>query len=104
MAAGVRVLIGKVLWWGHLARSRFPGCGNVIMAPGQPGDYRGVHTTLLGVLRDRGLTGATESCAQGDCGAGTGGMMADEAGGGAYRAVNICLSLAPMAASSEILA
>jgi xanthine dehydrogenase small subunit len=62
----------------------------------------GVHTTLLDVLRERGLTGAKEGCAEGECGACTVVMVADQAGGSAYRAVNSCLMLAPMAAGSEI--
>ncbi len=62
----------------------------------------GVHTTLLDLLRERGLTGAKEGCAEGECGACTVVMVADEAGGSAYRAVNSCLMLAPMAAGREI--
>ncbi len=62
----------------------------------------GVHTTLLDVLRDRGLTGAKEGCAEGECGACTVVMVADAAGGSTYRAVNSCLMLAPMAAGNEI--
>jgi xanthine dehydrogenase small subunit len=62
----------------------------------------GVHTTLLDTLRDRGLTGAKEGCAEGECGACTVLMVADESGGSAYRAVNSCLMLAPMAAGCEI--
>jgi xanthine dehydrogenase small subunit len=67
----------------------------------EPGDC-GVHTTLLDLLRQRGLTGAKEGCAEGECGACTVLVVADEAGGSAYRAVNSCLMLAPMAAGCEI--
>jgi len=62
----------------------------------------GVYTTLLDLLRDRGLTGAKEGCAEGECGACSVVMVADQDGGSAYRAVNSCLMLAPMAAGSEI--
>jgi xanthine dehydrogenase small subunit len=62
----------------------------------------GVHTTLLDLLRERGLTGAKEGCAEGECGACTVVMVADEGGGSAYRTVNSCLMLAPMAAGCEI--
>ena len=62
----------------------------------------GVYTTLLDVLRERGLTGAKEGCAEGECGACTVVMVADATGGSAYRAVNSCLMLAPMAAGCEI--
>ena len=62
----------------------------------------GVYTTLLDVLRERGLTGAKEGCAEGECGACTVLMVAAEGGGSAYRAVNSCLMLAPMAAGCEI--
>src|SRR6266436_695285 len=61
-----------------------------------------VHTTLLDLLRDQGLTGAKEGCAEGECGACTVVMLADHEGGCAYRAVNSCLMLAPMAAGREI--
>jgi len=62
----------------------------------------GVHTTLLDLLRERGLTGAKEGCAEGECGACTVVMVANEAGGSVYRTVNSCLMLAPMAAGCEI--
>jgi xanthine dehydrogenase small subunit len=61
-----------------------------------------VHATLLDFLRDQGLTGAKEGCAEGECGACTVVMLEDHAGGCAYRAVNSCLMLAPMAADREI--
>ncbi|MEP6708024.1 MAG: 2Fe-2S iron-sulfur cluster-binding protein, partial [Pyrinomonadaceae bacterium] len=58
---------------------------------------------LLDVLREQlHLTGTKEGCGEGECGACTVLMVADEAGGSAYRAVNSCLMLAPMAAGCEI--
>ena len=60
------------------------------------------HTTLLDFLRTRGLTGAKEGCAEGECGACTVVMVADEGGRAAYRAVNSCLVLLPMIAGHEI--
>jgi len=60
------------------------------------------HTTLLDFLRARGLTGAKEGCAEGECGACTVVMVADEGGRAAYRAVNSCLVLLPMIAGHEI--
>ena len=65
-------------------------------------DGAAVQTTLLDYLRDQGLTGAKEGCAEGECGACTVVMLMDEAGGSAYRAVNSCLMFAPMAAGREI--
>ncbi|MDQ6666110.1 MAG: FAD binding domain-containing protein [Acidobacteriota bacterium] len=61
-----------------------------------------VQTTLLDYLRGRGLTGAKEGCAEGECGACTVVLVADREGGGAYRAVNSCLMFAPMAAGHEV--
>ena len=62
----------------------------------------GVHTTLLDLIREQGLTGAKEGCAEGECGACTVVMVEDQAQGSAYRTVNSCLMLAPMAAGREI--
>src|ERR1700688_3958129 len=62
----------------------------------------GVHTTLLDLLRERGLTGAKEGCAEGECGACTVGMGAEEPGARVFRGANSCLLLAPMAAGCEI--
>ena len=62
----------------------------------------GVQTTLLDYIRSRGLTGAKEGCAEGECGACTVVLVADSPGGTEYRAVNSCLMLAPMAAGHEI--
>lgn len=61
-----------------------------------------VQTTLLDFIRDQGLTGAKEGCAEGECGACTVVMLEDAPGGSAYRAVNSCLMFAAMAAGREI--
>ena len=65
-------------------------------------DGAAVQSTLLDYLRDQGLTGAKEGCAEGECGACTVVMLMDDAGGSAYRAVNSCLMFTPMAADREI--
>ena len=65
-------------------------------------DAAPTHTTLLDALRGRGLTGAKEGCAEGECGTCTVVMVADEDGRAVYRAVNSCLVLLPMAAGHEI--
>ncbi len=59
-------------------------------------------TTLLDYLRDSGLTGAKEGCAEGECGACTVLLVASEGAGSAYRPVNSCLMFLPMAAGHEI--
>lgn len=61
-----------------------------------------IHTTLLDYIRARGLTGAKEGCAEGECGACTVVAVCDSPSGAEYRAVNSCLMLAPMAAGHEI--
>ena len=60
------------------------------------------HATLLDFIRERGLTGAREGCAEGECGACTVVLVADRDCGSEYRAINSCLMLAPMAAGQEI--
>ncbi|MBA2353996.1 MAG: xanthine dehydrogenase small subunit [Luteitalea sp.] len=59
-------------------------------------------TTLLDFLRERGLTGAKEGCAEGECGACAVAMRAGEGPVSQYRAVNSCLMLLPMAADREL--
>ena len=60
------------------------------------------HATLLDALRARGLTGAKEGCAEGECGACTVVMVAEQGGRAIYRTVNSCLMLLPTAAGHEI--
>jgi len=62
-----------------------------------------IQTTLLDYIRAQGLTGAKESCAEGECGACAVVLVAEREGGSEYRAVNSCLMLAPMAIGQEIL-
>ena len=57
--------------------------------------------TLLDFIRSRGLTGAKEGCAEGECGACAVAMVADEQGRAAYRVVNSCLMFLPTAADRE---
>lgn len=61
-----------------------------------------LETTLLDFLRARGLTGAKEGCAEGECGACTVAMVVDRGAGSAFEPVNSCLMLLPMAANQEI--
>jgi xanthine dehydrogenase small subunit len=60
------------------------------------------HATLLDFLRARGLTGAKEGCAEGECGACTVAMIVEHGNGSAYQPINSCLMLLPMAAHQEI--
>jgi xanthine dehydrogenase small subunit len=59
--------------------------------------------TLLDFLRSRGLTGAKEGCAEGECGTCTVALVATEGDRPAFRAVNSCLMFLPMAAGHEII-
>jgi xanthine dehydrogenase small subunit len=58
--------------------------------------------TLLDELRERGLTGAKEGCAEGECGACAVVVVGNAGTGSEYRAINSCLMFLPMAADQEI--
>jgi xanthine dehydrogenase small subunit len=61
------------------------------------------NTTLLNLIRDSGLTGTKEGCAEGDCGACTVAVLTPDASGKPkYQAVNSCLMLAAMAVGLEV--
>lgn len=72
---------------------------------GQQVDITGVpaRTTLLDFLRARGLTGAKEGCAEGECGACAVLLVSPHGEASTYRAVNSCLLSAPLAAGREIV-
>ena len=59
-------------------------------------------TTLLDALRARGLIGAKEGCAEGECGACMVALVADGPHGAEYRPINSCLMFVPMAAGHDI--
>jgi xanthine dehydrogenase molybdopterin binding subunit/xanthine dehydrogenase small subunit len=62
------------------------------------------NTTLLEFLRDAGLTGAKEGCAEGDCGACSVVMVdRDVQGRPCYRAINSCLVPVCLMAGREII-
>jgi xanthine dehydrogenase small subunit len=58
--------------------------------------------TLLDFVRQQGLTGAKEGCAEGECGACAMALVEANGSGSAYRVVNSCLMFLPMAADREI--
>jgi xanthine dehydrogenase small subunit len=58
--------------------------------------------TLLDFIRARGLTGAKEGCAEGECGACAVAVVEPDGEASAYRVVNSCLMFLPMAAGREI--
>ena len=60
------------------------------------------HMTLLDFIRARGLTGAKEGCAEGECGACAVALVEPEEDRSAYRVINSCLMFLPMAAGREI--
>src|SRR5262249_94072 len=61
-----------------------------------------LHTTLLDFLRERGLTGSKEGCAEGECGACAVVIVKQNGGGSTYLPLNSCLMLLPMASGHEI--
>ena len=60
--------------------------------------------TLLDFIRARGLTGAKEGCAEGECGACAVALVEPDetTGRSAFRVVNSCLMFLPMAAGREV--
>jgi xanthine dehydrogenase small subunit len=60
-------------------------------------------TTLLDFVRARGLTGAKEGCAEGECGACAVIFLRNSIAGTVYTAVNSCLVPLPAAADHEVL-
>jgi xanthine dehydrogenase small subunit len=71
---------------------------------GEPVSIDGVppQTTLLDFVRSRGLTGAKEGCAEGECGACAVAVVAPDGDRSAYRIVNSCLLFVPMLAAQEV--
>jgi xanthine dehydrogenase small subunit len=71
---------------------------------GQPVSIAGtsVQATLLDFLRGRGLTGAKEGCAEGECGACAVVHVAPGASGSEYQSINSCLMFLPAAVGREI--
>lgn len=60
------------------------------------------HTTVLSWLRQQGLTGSKEGCAEGECGACAVLLVRPDASGSRLEAVNGCLMLLPSLAGQEV--
>src|SRR5690348_8309049 len=63
----------------------------------------GTPEMLLDLLRARGLTGAKEGCAEGECGACAVALVAPCGPASAYRVVNSCLRPVAVAAGHEVV-
>ena len=76
-----------------------------ILVDGRPVDLRGAdpHQPLLHFLRERGLTGVKEGCAEGECGACAVIVVAPADGGSRFVTVNSCLVPAVSLAGREVL-
>ncbi|MCA9697320.1 MAG: 2Fe-2S iron-sulfur cluster binding domain-containing protein, partial [Myxococcales bacterium] len=61
------------------------------------------HLTVLDFLRDRGLIGSKEGCAEGECGACAVVLVRPEEGRSRYVAVNSCLTLVGSVLGGELL-
>ncbi len=62
------------------------------------------HTTVLELLRARGLVGTKEGCAEGECGACAVALVRDDGSGGSrFVAINSCLTLVGSIAGGEII-
>ncbi|MGE3958424.1 MAG: xanthine dehydrogenase small subunit [Vicinamibacterales bacterium] len=59
--------------------------------------------TLLDFIRQSGLTGAKEGCAEGECGACAVALVRPHGDASTYRVVNSCLMPLPMAAGHEVI-
>lgn len=60
------------------------------------------HTTVLSWLRQQGLTGSKEGCAEGECGACAVLLLRPDGQGSRFEAVNGCLMLLPSLAGQEV--
>jgi xanthine dehydrogenase small subunit len=82
----------------HAGAVEFLLNGTPVRAEGYP-----PQTTLLDFVRARGLTGAKEGCAEGECGACTVLMVKPCGERSEYVPINGCLMFLPMAAGQEIV-
>src|SRR5687767_7024388 len=65
-------------------------------------EHPSTDVTLLDFIRARGLTGAKEGCAEGECGACAVLLVTADGAGSAYRVANSCLLSVPQATGHEI--
>src|SRR5580693_2756396 len=83
---------------------RIEGAGLEFVLNGKTVREQGIapQVTLLDYIRGRGLTGAKEGCAEGECGACAVLFVKPEPNGASYQAVNSCLIPIPAVAGHEV--